>query len=138
MDEDRTVGRAPVLGQMLATWRAFDGPPTWAALVRDLGGLGESVCLIRWPVGGGEPLIELAGAQAMLAYGTPLAGAPADILTPDRPDAAREAAVALGDQRPFAVEDDIGDGQAPRRMARLYLPLSESPPAVACGVVRLN
>lgn len=138
MDEDRTMGRAPVLGRMLEIWRAFDGPPTWAALARDLGGLGEAVCLIRWPVGGGEPLIELAGAQAVLAYGTPLAGEQAAILTPDRPDAAREAAVALGHRRPFTIEDDIGGGLAARRVARLYLPLGESPPAVACGVVRLD
>jgi hypothetical protein len=138
MDEDRTEGRTPVLARMLEIWRAFDGPPTWGALIRALGGLGESVCLIRWPVGGGEPRIELVGAQAVLAYGTLLAGRPADVLTPDRPDAAREAALALGDRHPITIEDDVGGGVAARRMARLYLPLDEQPPAVACGVVRLD
>lgn len=138
MDEERTLGRTAVLGQMLETWGAFDRPPTWEALTRELGGLGESVCLIRWPFGGGDPLIEQAGALAVLAYGTPLAGQQAVILTSDRPEAAREAATALSDRRPFTVEDDVGDGLAARRVARLYLPLSESPPAVACGVVRLD
>jgi hypothetical protein len=137
MDSDRMAGRTPALGQMLEAWVRLAGPRTWSALKHEIGGLVESACLIRW-ADPGAPVIDEAGAQAVLAYAAALAGAPVEVLTPGRPDAAREAAAALSAGRPFTAEDDVGDGAATRRIARLYLPLDESPPAVACGVARID
>lgn len=137
MDSDTTAGRTPALGQMLDAWGRLAGPRTWTALKHELGGLAESVCLIRC-ADPEAPVIELAGAQVVLAYGIALAGASVEALTPGRPDAAREAAEALRAVRPFTAEDDVGDGVATRRIARLYLPLEEAPPAVACGAVRID
>jgi len=136
MDSDMTTGRTPALGQMITAWRQFGEPPSWNALSHELGGLAESVCLIR--LSGGASVIEWAGAQAVLALGTVLAGAPADALTPGRADASREAAKALSAGNPLTVEDTFHAGADERRIARLYLPLSETPPAVACGVVRID
>ena len=138
MDRDKMIGRTPILGQMLETWRLFASPPTWDALAQTLGGLAESACLICWAKDANAPVIEQAGAQAVLAYGTMLAGAPADILTAGRADATGEAAQALRTGQPFTVEDTIGEGSATRRIARLYLPLDATAPAVACGIVRID
>lgn len=136
MDSDMTTGRTPALGQMITAWRQIGEPPSWSALSGQLGGLVESVCLVR--LAGGASVIEWAGAQAVLALGTALAGAPADALTPGRADASREAAQALSGSQPITVEDSFDAGADERRIARLYLPLNETPPAVACGVVRID
>ena len=135
MDEGgKPMGRTALLGQMLEAWRLGGEPPTWAALRASAGGLGESLCLIRWPGGDGDPVIAEAGAQAVLAYGAPLAGQPVQALTPGRADAAGEAEQARAAGEPFTVEDAVGE----RRVARLYLPLAEAPPAVACAVTRID
>jgi hypothetical protein len=136
MDSDVTTGRTPALGQMISAWRQFADLPSWSALSGQLGGLTESVCLIRLANDG--VVIEHAGVQAVMAYGAPLASAPADALTPGRPDASGEAVEALSGGQPFTVEDTFGEGADERRIARLYLPLNETPPAVACGVVRIG
>jgi hypothetical protein len=121
---------------MISAWRHFADLPSWSALRSQLGGLAESVCLMRLVDDGA--VIEQSGAQATLAYGTSLAGAPASVLTPGRTDAAREAAEASRGGQPITVEDTFGAGANERRIARVYLPLSEMPPAVACGIVRID
>jgi hypothetical protein len=137
MDEGGTTGRTPLLGQVLAAWGASDGAPTWNALRVRLGGLAESVCLVTWSSSDGDAVIAQAGAQAILALGAPLAGQPVEALTPGRADAANEAARAREASQPFTVEDEVGVG-GKRRIARLYLPLNEHPPTVACAVVRVD
>lgn len=137
MDQEETTGRTPALAQLLGAWRESGDPPNWASLKVRLGGLSESVCLIRWTEGE-RAVIEEAGAQAVLAYGKPLAGASVDALTPGRSVAALEATKALESGRPFTVEDVVGAGEQARRIARFYLPLDETPPAIACGVVRID
>lgn len=127
-------GRAPVLGQILSAWESLAAPRTWEALTTVLGGLAQSLCLITWRGADGLPIIEQAGAQAVMAQGTALVGCPADALTPGRGDGAREASQAAQLERPFTVEDAVND----RRIARLYLPLSGTSPAVACAVVRID
>lgn len=138
MGETSTNGRTPALGQVRAAWESLTPPRTWTALTAALGGLAESLCLIRWPDGDGSLIIDQAGAQAVLVQGTVLAGASIDALTPGRPNAAREAAQALSGGRAFTVEDEAGAGVSTRRIARLYLPLDEAPPAIACAVVRID
>jgi hypothetical protein len=137
MDSDMTRGRTPALGQMLDAWSRVTRPRTWTALKHELGGLAESACLVRWAEPE-APVIEQAGAQAVLAYGTELTGSPIGVLTPGRPGAAEEAAEGLHAGRPFTIEDSLGAGETMRRIARLWLPLSETPPAIACGVFRLD
>ena len=138
MDEGRkTTGRTPLLGQMLEAWRVGGERPTWDALRVRVDGLAEALCLIRWPVADGEAAIAEAGAQAILAYGAPLAGRPVQALTPGRADAATEAERARAQGEPFTVEDEL-TGVDGRRVARLYLPLAGTPPAIACAIVRID
>lgn len=134
MGETSTNGRTPALGQILTTWEALAAPRTWAALTTALGGLAESLCVIRWMERGGAPIIDQAGAQAVLAQGTMLTGLSVDALTPGRNDGTRETSEAARLARPVTVEDTIGD----RRIARLYLPLSETPMGVACAIIRID
>ncbi|CAN7494020.1 hypothetical protein LJR225_003470 [Phenylobacterium sp. LjRoot225] len=135
MDEGgKTTGRTALLGQLLQAWRVGGEPPTWEALRASAGGLGESLCLIRWPGADGDAVIAEAGAQAVLAYGSPLTGEPVQALTSGRRDAVEEASQARALGEPFTAEDAIGG----RRVARLYLPLDEAPPAVACAVIRID
>src|ERR1700683_3263300 len=108
MDSDMTTGRTPALGQMITAWRRIGEPPSWNALSHELGGLAESVCLVR--LSGDASVIEWAGAQAVLALGTVLAGAPADALTPGRADASREAAQALNAGTPLTGADPFHAG----------------------------
>jgi hypothetical protein len=138
MDDKQMTGRTPALGQIVGIWRGFDALPTWTALAAALGGLGEALCVIRWPIGVDRPVIERAGAQAILAYGTPLTGEPAEALTPGRADAVAEAMQARTTGAPIVVEDDLRHGTGVRRIARLYLPLDETPAAVACAIVRID
>lgn len=138
MDEGReTTGRTPLLGQMLEAWRLGGEPPTWDALRASAGGLAEALCLIQWSGADGGAVIAEVGAQAVLAYGAPLAGKPVQVLTPGRADAADEAGQARAVGEPFTVEDELsGDGM--RRVARLYLPLAGNPSAVACAIARID
>jgi hypothetical protein len=131
------MGRTALLGQMLEAWRLGGEPPTWEALRASAGGLGEALCLIQWPGGDGDAVIAEAGAQAVLAYGAPLAGQPLQVLTPGRADAADEADQARALGEPFTVEDELNAGGA-RRIARQYLPLAGNPSAVACTIVRIE
>ena len=135
MDEKLINNRAPVLAQVLAGWRATGAPPTWAGLTAELGGVAESLCLIGWPDGSDRAAVEWAGAQATIVYGAALEGASAAALTPGRSDGVGEARHAQRTGRPFTVEDTLGDG---KRIARLYLPLADTSPAVACAVARLD
>lgn len=138
MDEGgKPMGRMVLLGQMLEAWRQGDEPPTWETLRASAGGLGEALCLICWPSGGGDPVIAEAGAQAVLAYGAPLAGQSVEVLTPGRRDAAAEAEQARALGEPFTVEDDLSTG-AVRRVARQYLPLAGYPSVLACTIVRID
>lgn len=138
MDEGgKTTGRTPLLGQLLEAWRLGGEPPTWEALRASAGGLVEALCLIRWPVADGDAVIAEAGAQAVLAYGVPLAGQPVQALTPGRADAADEADQARAMGEPFTVEDKLSGGEV-RRVARLYLPLAGNPSAIACAIIRID
>lgn len=138
MDEGgKPMGRTALLGQVLEAWRKGGEPPTWVALRASAGGLVESLCLIRWPGGDADAVIEEAGAQVVLAYGAPLAGQPVQLLTPGRMDAADEVEQARALGEPFTVEDGLVVG-AVQRVARLYLPLAENPSAIACAVVRVD
>jgi hypothetical protein len=132
METDRTMGRTPALGQVLDAWRRAGDPPTWDALCVELGPFMEAVCLLRWSDGADDPVIESAGAQAVLACGAALSGRPASTLGADAP---REAAQARDAERPFTVQETIHDQGGVRRLARLYLPLA-GPSMVACAVVR--
>lgn len=127
-------GRAPVLGQILSAWESLDAPRTWDALTTVLDGLAESLCLITWQASDGLPIIEQAGVQAVMAQGRALVGCSPDALTPGRGDGACEATQAVQLKRPFTVEESVND----RRIARLYLPLDGTLPAVACAVVRID
>lgn len=133
-DETPTNGRTPVLGQILCAWESLDAPRTWDALTTVLDGLAESLCLITWQASNGLPIIEQAGVQAVMVQGAALVGCSPDMLTPGRGDGVREASQAARMERPFTVEDAVND----RRIARLYLPLDEISPAVACAVVRID
>lgn len=132
MDETQVQGRTPLLGQVLTIWRGCGGSPTWTDLTAALGGLAESLCLVRWR-DEFQAVIEVAGAQAVLVYGMPLAGRPANALT-GRRQGEDEACQARDAGGPLTVEGGV-DG---RRIARLYLPLLETPPAIACAVVRID
>jgi hypothetical protein len=131
------MGRTALLGQMLEAWRLGGEPPTWEALRASARGLAEALCLIRWSGDNGDAVIVEAGAQAVLAYGAPLAGQPVQALTPGRAEAANEAEQARALREPFTVEDALSEGEA-RRVARLYLPLAGNPSAVACIIVRID
>lgn len=133
-DEIPTNGRTPVLGQILSAWEELDAPRTWGALTTVLDGLAESLCLITWQGSKSVPIIEQAGAQAVMAQGDRLARYSVDVLTPGRSDGTREAAQAARLGRPLTVEDAVHD----RRIARLYLPLDGTSPVVACAVVRID
>ncbi len=133
-DETTTNGRTPVLGQIRSAWEELEAPRTWDALTTVLDGLAESLCLITWQGSEGVPIIEQAGAQAVMAHGARLAGCSVDALTPGRSDGTRESAQAARLGRPFTAEDAVHE----RRIARLYLPLEGSSPAVACAVIRID
>lgn len=133
-EEAPTNGRTPVLGQILSAWESLDAPRTWDALTTVLDGLAESLCLITWQASEGPPIIEQAGVQAVMVQGTALVGCSPDALTPGRSDGTREAAQAARLGRPFTVEDAVQDS----RVARLYLPLDGTSPAVGCAVIRID
>lgn len=133
-EEAPTNGRTPVLGQILSGWESLGVPRTWDALTTVLGGSAESLCLITWQGCEGLPIIEQAGAQAVIAQGATLAGCLVDALTPGRSEGTREVLQAAQSGRPFTVEDAAHG----RRIARLYLPLEGSSPAVACALIRID
>lgn len=140
MTDDETLGRTAALGQILEVWCGFGTAPSWVALREQLGGLGESLCLIRWTGDADSPVIVRAGAQAVLACGRPLQDASINVLSGGLGDAAREAEQARAHQLPFTAEAEAElDGATPRRrIARLYLPLIDAPSAVACAVIRIS
>jgi hypothetical protein len=107
-------------------------------LREQLGGLGESVCLIRWIEDADGPVIVRAGAQAVLACGRPLQDASINVLSGDLDDAAREAEQARALKAPFTAEADLEGATPRRRIARLFLPLIDVPSAVACAVIRIS
>ena len=85
-------------------------------------------------------MIAESGAMVDALYGETLAGRGVASLSASRGDAAEEAWSAVETGRPLMIEDEMIGAQRRRRIARLYLPLSNddgSRDGVLCGVVAM-
>ena len=132
--------RHPVLGRLMGMWRARqrgEEPPVASALgPAELADLADVTVMLA-PA---EPEFRIAtsGGAVDALYGAALAGATAARLSPARDDAEMEARLATRTGRPLLIEDEVGGPETRRRVARLYLPLSNddgTPDGVLCGIV---
>lgn len=134
--------RHPALGVLIALWRdrqSDRGPPPASAMgAGSLAGAADIAVMILAEQGHGGLVISDSGTQVDALYGTALAGSCASRLSPERDDAEREARSAMESGRPLLIEDELLGADLRRRIARLYLPLTNddgSPNGVLCGVV---
>lgn len=134
--------RHPALRALLALWRERqwdERPPHASAMgTGSLAGFGEIAVMIVAEQEHGSLIIRNSGAQVDALYGAALAGSGAARLSPDRDDAEHEARSAIESGRPLLIEDELRGADRRRRIARLYLPLTNddgSPDSVLCGVI---
>lgn len=137
--------RHPALGVLIALWRARQSdelPPHASAMA--VGSLADArdiaVMIVAEPPHGGLVIAD-SGAEVDALYGARLAGSGASRLSPERDDAEHEARSAIETGRPLLIEDELPGDDRRRRIARLYLPLSNddgSPDGVLCGVVPVS
>lgn len=134
--------RHPALGALMALWRdrrSERGPPLASAMwTGALAGAADIAVMIVVEQEHGGLMIRDSGAQVDALYGAALAGSDASRLSPERDDAEREARSAMESGRPLLIEDELRGFDRRRRIARLYLPLTNddgSPDGVLCGVV---
>lgn len=137
--------RHPALRPLIAIWRERqrdERPP--CASVMSSGSLAEVAdiaVMIAAERGCGALVIIDSGAAVDALYGAALTGSDAARLSPERDDANREARAAIESGRPLLIEDELRGGDRRRRIARLYLPLTNedgSPDGVLCGIVPVN
>lgn len=137
--------RHPALGALMAIWRERRSdlrPPCASAMATS--SLAESAAIAVMIVpenGDGALVIRGSGADVDALYGARLTGAGASRLSPERDDAEREARAAIESGRPLLIEDELLGADRRRRIARLYLPLTNedgSPDGVLCGIVPVS
>lgn len=134
--------RHPALRALIALWRdrhSDQRPPRVSAMgTGSLAGSADIAVLIVAVQDSDGLVISNSGGQVDALYGIRLAGSDASRLSPERDDAEREARSAMESGRPLLVEDELRGADRRRRVARLYLPLTNdegSPDGVLCGVV---
>ena len=133
--------RHPAFKRLIGLWRDAQEdelPPRAGALGREaLGDLaGLTVVLAHGE--GRDLVIAESGAMVDALYGEPLAGREVGLLSAARGDAGAEAQSAVASGRPVLIEDEMPGAPGRRRIARLYLPLSNddgSRDGVLCGIV---
>lgn len=134
--------RHPMLGALMAMWRerqCDERPPQASAMgSTSLAAAADIAVMIVAGREHGGLVISDSGARVDALYGAALAGSGASRLSPERDDAELEARSAIESGRPLLIEDELPGGDRPRRIARLYLPLTNddgSPDGVLCGIV---
>lgn len=138
--------RHPRLGRLMQLWRAQQRgealPPASAVVGPALEDLAPATVLVtRLTNGSDELVIASSGSEVDALYGESLAGAPVRRLGSARGDAADEAMSAIESARPVVIEDELHLDRGRRRVARLYLPLSNddgTPDGVLCGVIAVG
>ena len=133
--------RHPAFKQLMGLWRGAqlgDLPPRATALGREALGDLARVTVVLTKSEESQLVIVESGAMVDELYGEALAGRDVASLSASRGDAAEEARSAVETGRPLMIEDEIVGAPRRRRIARLYLPLSNddgSRDGVLCGIV---
>ena len=133
--------RHPAFKRLIGLWRGAQHdelPPPAGALGREALGDLASMTVVLAHDDGSDLIIAESGAMVDALYGEALAGRGVASLSAARGDAAEEARSALASGRPLLIEDEMSSAPARRRIARLYLPLSNedgSRDGVLCGIV---
>ena len=133
--------RHPAFKRLIGLWRDAQHcalPPPAGALCREALGDLASVTVVLAQSEGSDLVIAESGATVDALYGEALAGRGVASLSAARGDAAEEARSALASGRPLLIEDEMFGAPVRRRIARLYLPLSNddgSRDGVLCGIV---
>ena len=133
--------RHPAFKRLIGLWRRAQHdelPPPAGALGREALGDLAGVTVVLAHCEGHELVIAESGEMVDALYGEALTGRGVASLSAARGDAAEEARSALAAGRPLLIEDERAGAPVRRRIARLYLPLSNddgSRNGVLCGIV---
>lgn len=133
--------RHPAFKQLIGLWRSAQRdelpPPAGALGPATLGDLAHLTVVLAH-CEGSDLVIAESGAMVDALYGEALAGRGVASLSAACGDAAEEARSARASGRPLLIEDEMAGAPVRRRIARLYLPLSNddgSRDGVLCGIV---